>query len=148
MYRGCSNFQAFFAFSCTSPICFLLCLFCYIVVFLWWKINDYDYEVKCVQSGLHHYYWINSTDKAFDYGARGCGFEPWRWLVRSRGKIELAWNSPGQGTYCQLSRCNPYETRGADPGCDGSMWIARVCALEAAKSLNCWLNGLWNDVRP
>ena len=36
-----------------------------------------------------------------------------------------------------LSRCNPYETRGADPGCEGICGMSRVCALEAAKSLKC-----------
>ena len=36
----------------------------------------------------------------------GCGWIP-------------AWISLGQGTYYLLSRRNLYETRGADPGCDG-----------------------------
>ncbi len=34
-----------------------------------------------------------------------------------------------------MSRCNPYETRGADPGCDGHIWNVYGGRSLAAKSL-------------
>ena len=57
-------------------------------------------------------------------------------------KMECVLNSLGQGTHCELSCGNSYETRIADPGYDGWLWSELADTAILLSSCGCsspWL---------